>query len=83
MGEIALQAEPIAGAESAQHLVQLARDQRPRRLTAFGQKCGCELLRASRDTSFVLDRSLEVRLTGVIVKPYIKPPAATARAASP
>ena len=34
-GEIALKAIPIAGVESAQRIVQLARDQRAGRFTAF------------------------------------------------
>jgi hypothetical protein len=34
-GEIALKAMPIAGVESAQRIVQLARDQRAGRFTAF------------------------------------------------
>jgi hypothetical protein len=45
-GEIALKAMPIAGVESAQRIVQLARDQRAGRFTAFRQQCRCQQLRA-------------------------------------
>ena len=51
-GEIALEAVPIAGVESAKHLVQLPRDQRSRCLTTFGQQRCRELLRAAERRQF-------------------------------
>jgi hypothetical protein len=62
---MALEAVPIAGVERAQHLMQLPRD-RPDASLRSDSSVAASCFARSRGASFGLDRSLKVRLTGVI-----------------